>query len=140
MLNTSADELYKFNLVAVGCDGVSRETCQMATGPPHEIIGRVDVNPSVLEQLFVPVASGDLPTANYDQPLVRTSAQPPFPLATYMDGLPYILVDSVLGVWLINLASGTRHTVAIIGKNVHAHAVAWDGARTTMCLCLWICR
>ena len=42
MLNTSADEVYKFNMVASACDGLSRETFQMAADPPHEIIERVD--------------------------------------------------------------------------------------------------
>ena len=85
----------------------------MAAHAPHEIIERViDANPSVLEQVHVAVASGDLPTTYYDHPLVRTSAQPPLSLTIYADGLPYTLGDSVLGVWLVNFATGT-----LFGKN-----------------------
>ena len=98
-------------------DGVSRETYQMAADPPHEIIERViDANPSMLERLHVVVASRDLQTTYYDHPLLRTSAEPPLPVALHIDGLPYTLVDSVLGVWLVNLVTGTQHIVGIIQK------------------------
>ena len=40
------------------------------------------------------------------------------PVGLYMDSLPYSLVDSVLGVWLINLITGARHVLLIIRKKI----------------------
>ena len=143
MLNTSADELYKFNMVASACDGLSKVTFQTAADPPHEIIERViGANPPVLDQLHVAVANGDLPTTHYNYPLVCTSAQPPLPLAIYSDGLPHTLVDSVLGVWLINLVTGTRHIMAIkFGKKLTCSCgcKGWC-SYYNMCLRFWIGR
>ena len=49
-----------------------------------------------------------------------------------MDSLPYSLVDSVLGVWLINLITGARHVLLIIRKKLCATAAAGAGALTIL--------
>ena len=35
-----------------------------------------------------------------------------------MDALPYSLVDSVIGVWLINLITGARHVMMVVRKKI----------------------
>ena len=40
------------------------------------------------------------------------------PIGLYMDSLPYSLVDSVLGVWIINLVTGARHVLLTIRKKM----------------------
>lgn len=50
--------------------------------------------------------------------VVNNPGQLVAPLAIYMDALPYSLVDSVLGVWLVNLVTGGRHVLLLLRKRM----------------------
>ena len=51
----------------------------------------------------------------------------------YLDGVQHSLVDSVLGIWLYNIATGARHVCALIRKKSFANAGAADGAPVGRC-------
>ena len=77
--------------------------------PAHEAIAReLNEDPSVTVRLDEAMADGSLPPCYHQNPTtLRNPEAPPIPLAIYMDSLPYSLVDSVLGVWIINLLTGS---------------------------------
>lgn len=95
---------------------LGRGKITLVVRPPHEAIAEELSDPAVREQVRDTIASGALPPAYFDHPAVKDSASPVAPLAIYMDGVSYSLVDSVLGVWLINLATSTRHLISVVRK------------------------
>ena len=61
---------------------------------------------------------GGLPPSYYEHPVVR-GAQPDelvWPIAIYLDGVPYSHTDGVIGFWFINLISGNRYLPSILRK------------------------
>ena len=62
-------------------------------------------------------SSQDLPPAYYTHPaVVEHGVGQVRPLGLFVDGLPYSKVDSAIGVWIIDIVSGTRFLVAVIRK------------------------
>ena len=59
------------------------------------------------------------------------------PVGLYMDALPYSLVDSVLGVWIINLVTGARHVVMTVRKKLVCNC-GCKGWCTYYPILLWI--
>eukprot|EP00969_Alexandrium_andersonii_P071158 3141743-Alexandrium_andersonii.AAC.1 len=53
-----------------------------------------------------------------EHPGVKGRADQPLPIALYMDGLPYTITDSVVGVWLQCLISKRRVLVAVVRKRL----------------------
>ena len=44
-----------------------------------------------------------------------------YPCALYIDGLPYSITDSVVGVWLVNLLTDRRHLIGVLRKRLVCH-------------------
>ena len=49
------------------------------------------------------IENNGLPTSYYNHPVVESSDEDVLPVGLYMDGVPYSLTNSVVGVWFINL-------------------------------------
>ena len=86
--------------------------------PPHE---------SIEEELAASVAAADtlatkcrereFPQAYYQHPVVRSSAPGTvWPLAIYVDGTPFSKLDSILGIFVVNLGTNSRHLVGTLRK------------------------
>ena len=56
---------------------------------------------------------------------------PPLPVGIYSDGLLYSQVDTVVGVWLINLVTGSRSLIALMRNKSNANAAAKVGTAGT---------
>jgi len=57
----------------------------------------------------------------YSNPVVEAGMEDGelvLPTALYMDGVPYSLTDSVVGVWLVNLVTGNRSLLAMVRKRL----------------------
>ena len=61
-----------------------------------------------------------LPPSFKDNPIVRAASPDElvFPVALFMDGLPYSETDSVNAVWLVNMITGKRSILATIRKRI----------------------
>ena len=60
---------------------------------------------------------GGLPPSYYSHPVVQgAGGELVWPIAIYLDGVPYSLTDSVIGFWVHNLISGMRYLIGIIRK------------------------
>jgi len=95
-----------------GCHQAHTRTAQEALREDFQ-------GPTYAHKLREAINEGLLPP-NYDaHPIVqRHSGSLVAPIAVYMDALPYSLVDSVLGVWLINLVTGARHVLLVLRKKM----------------------
>jgi hypothetical protein len=60
----------------------------------------------------------ELPLAYHHHPVVQGAAPgvPVYPIAIYIDGVPYSQTDGVVGFWLMNLVDGRRWLVALVRK------------------------
>ena len=86
--------------------------------PPHESISaEIAANPALLQELQASPAATWSP-AYERHPLVRKSARGTvFPLALYMDAVPYTKLDGFLGIWCYNLLSWRRHLIAVVRRS-----------------------
>ena len=75
-------------------------------------------DPSILVKLHERADDGDSPLSYYSNPVVAESDDDILPTQFFMDGLPYSLVDSVVGVSLKNMVSGRFHNTAIVRKRI----------------------
>jgi hypothetical protein len=65
-------------------------------------------------------ANDELPPCYWNHPVVQGAAahEKVFPVALYLDGLPYSITDSVVGFWLISLIDGRRYLIAVLRKRI----------------------
>ena len=86
--------------------------------PPHE---------SIEEELAASVAAADtlakmcreqeLPQTHFQHPVVRSSAPGTvWPLAIYVEGTPFSKLDSILGMFVVNIVTSSRHLVGTLQK------------------------
>jgi len=117
----SAKLQYQLTVPASDKNTLGRTTHKMAVVNPHEAIEQeMQDDDSISIRLQEAVDDHILPPSYYDHPLVQAAPDdaPPLPTALYMDGLPYSLTVSVLGVWLVNLITGSRHLLAVVRKRI----------------------
>jgi hypothetical protein len=87
--------------------------------PPHELVEEdMASHPHVQEDLQERLAAGEMPPCYIDNPIVKASLTSVIPYAIFMDGLPYSLVDTVLGIWILNWLTGARSLVGLVRKNI----------------------
>ena len=85
--------------------------------PPHEAAAALLATDSSLTiRLSEALDARTLPPAYYSNPVVRNAEGMVMPWGLYMDSVPYSLVDSALGVWLINIISGSRMLLCVLRK------------------------
>ena len=97
---------------------VSRSVHRTPVLPPHEALhSELGEDPSLLDQLAEWVARDEFPAAYTDHVLVRGSEEPVLPLALYLDGVPFLKKDSMIGFFVYNLVSGRRHLAAVLRKS-----------------------
>jgi hypothetical protein len=86
--------------------------------PLHEQIAKsLSDNPGSLTKLAELKASGDLPRAYVEHPVVCANPnEPVIPIAMFMDAVPYTHTDSVLGCWGLNVLTNERFLFGVIRK------------------------
>ena len=119
-LGFDKDQQQQYLLDVPGRDlhGLAREQLKIPVQPVHEVLMQeMEESPLLLEELQLLRDTQQLPPAYYAHPLVQEHPdQLHVPFELYFDGVPYSLVDSVVGVWTRNCVSGTRHLVALLRK------------------------
>ena len=102
--------MYKFSAPGMNKSEISRTTIEFTARPAHETLQNEYEETGFETRLRETITENMLPPSYYDHPVVETNPEElVVPVGLYMDGLPYSLVDSVLGVWFINMVTGMRH-------------------------------
>ena len=86
--------------------------------PAHEqVAANIEEDVGMRTNLADKLRTRSLPLAYYTHPVVVAHPdEAVVPLAIFIDGLGYSLVDSVIAFWVLNLISGTRFLVATLRK------------------------
>ena len=88
----------------------------MAIG--HEMLANeVANNPTLVDKLAEMHASGDLPPAYYDSPVVQRHGPIVSPTVLYMDGIAFAKRDGVFAIFTYNIVSGQRHLLIVMRKS-----------------------
>ena len=75
-------------------------------------------DPSLLQKVQESLAAGDWPPLYTEHPVVTSNpGETVVPIALYLDGVPTIKKDSVIGFWVYSLVSMKRHLCAVIRKS-----------------------
>ena len=137
----SAAKLYNVDMPSYSREKLGRSKHDLWVRLPHEAVADdVARHPHIMEDLTDMVNNGDLPRAYYENPIVRelsTPESPILPLGVFVDGVPYSQVDSVVGVWVINLVTSQRYLVTTLRIKSRATAGAEGGVRFGWCLISW---
>ena len=104
-------------LWCLGCDAPQATRQFNVHRTAHEALEADFQSQTYALQLREFIAEGSAPPSYESHPVVqRNAGRLVAPLGVYMDALPYSLVDSVLGVWVINLVTGARDVLLTIRK------------------------
>ena len=116
----SNKHFYNLDVVQYSRYSSGRVVEQMPVVPPHEaLVEEFLARPTLAEDVRQAVREGELPTSYTSHPAVLTAPQgvPVFPLAMYLDAVPFSRRDSCLGIFVYNVFSGVRHLVAVFKKS-----------------------
>ena len=110
---------YKLGVVGHRRHDLDRCRFDMPVQLPYECLEReLEQDPSITVRLHEAIVSRALPPTYYDNPVVQSTSDEVLPTALFIDGVPYSQTDSAVGVWLINLVTGSRHMIALIRKRI----------------------
>ena len=134
------DSSLHYSLEVPGYDKheLSRTKRNLTVAPIHEMVDTIVADdPDIRLKLQRLHDTDGLPPNYYTSPIVRNSASLPLPLSLYMDGAPYSLTDSCLGVWIEELVTHRRFCIALVRKRNACHC-GCRGWCTYWCLLDWI--
>lgn len=117
-LNVAKRSLHHLAIPGSDRHQLGRGIVDLPIRAPHEIVQEeIDADPTLLYRTEELVSSGDLPDNYFSHPVVMRSPSTTIPYALYSDSVPYSKVDSAVGFWLTNIASGRKHIAAIMRKS-----------------------
>ena len=110
---------YELPVAGVSKDAIGRADKTLTLAPPHEILNtEIAAEAGIGFKLHEAIATNQLPPAYTEHPVVQGSETPVIPVALYMDSVPYSQTDSVIGIWLISMLTGTRYMIGVVRKRV----------------------
>ena len=102
--------LYKTLVPSVDLVELCKSESTLFALPVHEAIEEeFREDPSILLRLEEAVADGSLPVCYHEHVLVKGASEPVLPMSLFVDGLPYSNADGVVGFWVVNEITLTRH-------------------------------
>ena len=108
--------LYKLEAPSLRRHDRGRSTQELLVVNPHEALGEyARGDPTIVVRLHDRVALG-VPPAWSTHPVWLESAGEAVPLSLFVDGVPYSHTDSVIGFWILNEVTKTRHVCAVLRK------------------------
>ena len=85
---------------------------------PHEELHKeLIANPSLRESHDIMVAGNKFPAMYTDHPVAVASDHKALPIVAYLDGVPTVRKDGVLGIWVQFLMSPKRHLCYVMRKS-----------------------
>ena len=114
------DRFYELITPGHGKHDLERRPHVVPTIPGHEQLAQdiKDLDDNVEKLRSRLATDGGLPPSYYHHPVVQGARADElvWPIAIYLDGVPYSHTDGVIGWWMINLISGQRYCYAILRK------------------------
>lgn len=98
----------------------TREPHDLAVLPPHEALyDEIQSNPGARDKLEAELAEGGLAQAFLEHPIYtgRLDGEPVYPVAIFVDGVPFTKRDSLLAFYSYNLCTGVRHLNAVLRRS-----------------------
>ena len=111
------DLFYELKVPCQGKHDVERSLQSIDIIPGYEQLIR-DINDQTESELVRLRSLDDgLPDQYWDHPVVSNDPESlVYPIAIYIDGVPYSHTDGVIGWWLINLITQRRYLISILRK------------------------
>ena len=86
--------------------------------PPHEVVEKELVqDPDLLDKIEQMSERDDWTRAYKEHAVVNSSDEPVVPLLLYVDGVPFLKRDSVIGFYIHVLLTGRRYLMSILRKS-----------------------
>lgn len=114
------ETLYETKVPGYSRNDLGRTVHKIPVYPPHENLAKdMDEETGFRTNLREQVQGGKMPPCYYDHPVVRSNpSELVAPIAVYLDFVPHSLVDSVLGIWVVNLLNDRRYLFACFRKSM----------------------
>jgi hypothetical protein len=106
--DADVESMYSLDIPTHSRTSMSRVVRSLPVLVPHELVDR-DASPALRTQLREAIDHDELPPAYFHHPVVVAHGSmddPVLPLSIYLDGVPYSVNDSVIGIWIVNNISG----------------------------------
>ena len=118
-IHATKQKVYTVKTVGQPRNDVARGPIEVAMLPIHEVVDEeLTATRSAAVQFQEAVDERRFPPAYWSNPVVKASPTPVVPLALFLDGVPYSLTDSVVGVWVVNLLTSKRHLLGVVRKAI----------------------
>ena len=130
---------YSVDIVGKPLRALGRQNFQINVINAHEALEEeFQRDASISVKLGENINEGVYPDTYYSHPVVRANPNElVLPAAIYMDGIAYSQTDTVLGIWIINMVTGTRHLLAAVRKRLVCQC-GCCGGDTYFPLLLWL--
>jgi hypothetical protein len=103
-----------------GKHDIERSVQSVSVEPGHEqFVDDYNANTSSFQRLLAKFKSDEnLPPCYWNHPVVpgALAGVLVFPVALYLDGVPYSITDSVIGFWLVSLIDSRRYLIGLLRK------------------------
>jgi hypothetical protein len=110
--------MYIFETPGMTRGDMSRSMVTLSAKPAFESLDDELNQPNYSVRLREAIENGLPETCKTHPIVVENPTELVAPVALYMDFVPYSLVDSVLGVWLVNMVLNTRHMMLAVRKKI----------------------
>ena len=84
---------------------------------PSTLLKAELAKPGVMEETTRVVRSKTLPPAYYEHKIVKANVRTVVPLTIYLDGVPFLKKDSVVGIFVYCPITGRRHLAVVLRKS-----------------------
>jgi hypothetical protein len=108
---------YQMRVPGQGKHDIERSEQSIDVIPGYEqLLASVDAK-TEQELVDLRAKTDGLPPQYWDHPIVQADPDEPiYPIAIYIDGVPYSHTDGVIGFWMINLITSMRFCIGVLRK------------------------
>lgn len=119
-LKETEAKMHRIAVPVYSKNSASRESTLLEVLPPHEAIWEETTeDPTIREEFEAQLRNQEWGAAYKTHPVTqgRSKGEVVFPMALFVDGLPFTNRDSLLAFYSYNLATGKRHLNAVLRKS-----------------------
>ena len=116
-INDVKSKAYSLDTVGNRMGSVERATMSLPIIPLHEAIdSELREDDTLLLKLQEALDESRFPMSYESSPIVAAADGPVWPISLFLDGVPYSLTDTVVGIWAISLVTNRRHLLGVVRK------------------------
>ena len=119
-MSSKVDDAYIINLPSFDKYHASRCELRVPFLPLHESMQReLEEDPTIEDRLQKSLCENEWAKDYHEHPLVenKTPGEVVYPMAIYLDGVPFLKRDGLLGVYGYNLVTNVRHLICVVRKS-----------------------